>query len=400
MTPILPGIDRIHEGTRFRIKDQNKARIYHLICAAPGVTRKELISQTGMRPSTVSEMVQQLVADRLVVERGRRNVGMQGRPEVCLYANHHRLCVVALYVVSTELKAVMLGSDGMLFMHESRPLSTNTDNEGVLRAVRELVGRLVAQRPRGSKILGVSITVPGYVNVHTKTWYFAARWPRIRDLVFTTIENELNLPLVVNRALDAGLQHLMLRNPAYASGGTLLFHWGYGIGAAYAYDGVTVKTSFGSFCEIGHLSLYPDSGKVCTCGAIGCLETVAALWALIPGFRQTDQGVPEDELEFKRHFVDCSVEEYTSVRRAVEAIVQAIAILQTTFLPDRIVIYGPLLCHSSVYDLVVERVRCAVSPFAAERLHMEFMDTSFDGDVIGGASELFLPAFRDYLTAD
>ncbi len=398
--PILPGIDQVHEGTRFRLKDQKKAQIFHLICLAPGVTRKELIAQTGMRPSTVSEMVQQLVTDRLVKERGRRNFGVQGRPEVCLYANHHRLCVVALYVVSTELKAVLLGSDGVLFMQESWPLSSGTDNEGFLTATSQLVESLIAKRPRDSRILGVSITVPGYVNAHTKIWYFAARWPYIRDLTFATIETQFNLPLVVNRALDAGLQHLMLRNPAYASGGTLLFHWGYGIGAAYAYDGVTVKTSFGSFCEIGHVGFYPDSGKICTCGAVGCLETVAALWALIPDFRRTNEEVPEDELEFKKHFLECSVEEYTSVKTAVQAIVQAIALLQTTFLPDRIVIYGPLLCHCTVYDLVVEKVKRAVSPFAGARLHVEFMDTSFDGDVIGGASELFLPAFRAYLTAN
>lgn len=399
MAFLLPDLDHIHEGTRFRIKDQNKAEIYNRVCNASGITRKELIAQTGIRPSTVSEIVQQLLDDRLVAERGRRNDGMQGRPEVCLYPDYRRLCVIAFYVVSTELKVVMVWGNGSLSMQESRTLSTDTDNEGFLKVIRELSESFIALRPRGSEILGVSLAVPGYVNVHSKTWYYAARWPRIRDVAFREIESELGLPFVLNRALDAGLQYLILKNPRYASGGTLLFHWGYGIGAAYAYNGMTIKTSFGSFCEIGHLALYPESGRLCTCGAVGCLETVAALWALIPDFRRTDPTVPQEELEFKQYCDECSLDDHPAVERAVEAIVRAIAILQTTFLPDRIIIYGPLLCHARVFDVVVDRVRSIVSPFAAAKLNVEFMDTSFDGDVIGGASELFRLAFRSYLTA-
>jgi predicted NBD/HSP70 family sugar kinase len=396
---IFSGIDKIHEGTRYRIKDLNKAQIYETVCRHSVTSRKELVAETEIRPSTISDMVQQLITDGLVIESGRRNQGVMGRPEVNLYPNYNRLCAIALYIVSHEMKCELVNAGGKILASESRFLSPGTDNSVFLKVMHELIDSIALQVPPEGQALGVSVTLPGFVNGRTRTWGYAARWPKLHDVVFNDLERSVGLPIVANRALDAELQYLMLRNPRFTRGGTLLFHWGYGIGASYAFDGNIIKTSFGSFCEIGHLALYPDSGRKCTCGATGCVETVAALWALIPDFRRIDPDVPEEEREFEAYIHKHNIDDHESVKRATEAIGHAMAILQTTFLPDRIIVYGPMMSSSRIFNAVIERVKSVTSDFALKKLNIEFIDTTFEGDVVGGTSDLFRQAFRTYLTA-
>jgi transcriptional regulator of PTS gene len=221
----------------------------------------------------------------------------------------------------------------------------------------------------------------------------------LRNVTFDSIEQATGLPLIVNRSLDAELTYLMVNNPVYASGGTLILHWGYGIGAAYAYDGRIVKTSFGSFCEIGHLVLNPGNGTKCTCGAIGCLETSAALWALLPEFRRIDPDVPVDEIEFEKYISGKNIERYPFVTKAAEAMGHALAILQTVFLPDRIIVYGPLMSNPEIFKIMMKQAKIVGSNFAVKEINVECSGSNFEGDIIGGTSELFQKAFRLYLTS-
>lgn len=401
MGNIIVGIEQIHEGCRCRIKDQHKARIYSDICNAPeGITRKELVEKTGMRPSTISDMTNQLVADNLVREQGRKNEGMQGRPEILLHPNYQRIFALALYIVSRELKGVLVDAGGSFTIEESRTLSPKTNNSAFVKAIYGLIDSLYPRIPEGSELVGVSITLPGYLNLSTKTWSYVSRWPKVHNISFARVEEKIGLPVVVNRALDAELNYLINIKNQYASGGTLLFHWGYGIGASFAYDGVVMKTSIGSFCEVGHLVLYPESGKKCACGAIGCLETAAALWALIPELETKGLSFPEEEEEFENYFNSLKMQDHVSVKRAIDAVAQALSILQTIFLPDRIVTYGPLLSSKKIFSAVVKKMKQETPAFAAENLCIDFIDKTFEGDIIGGTTELFTPAFRKYLTAD
>ena len=183
---IFSCIDKIHEGTRYRIKDLNKAQIYDMICRRSVTSRKELVAETEIRPSTISEMVQQLITDGLVIEKGRRNHGVMGRPEVNLYPNYNRLCAIALYIVSHEMKCELVNGGGIILASESRFLSPETDNISFLKVMHELIDIIALQIPSEGQALGVSITLPGFVNSRTRTWGYAARWPKLHDVVFNS----------------------------------------------------------------------------------------------------------------------------------------------------------------------------------------------------------------------
>ena len=115
---MLTNIKTIHEGTRYRIKDREKSEVFHYICQNPGVTRKEIVNITRIRPSTVSKIMSELLSRNLVEEGANKNIGEKGRPEISLYSNFDRFLSIALYVVSQRIIGVLLNFNGDILIEE------------------------------------------------------------------------------------------------------------------------------------------------------------------------------------------------------------------------------------------------------------------------------------------
>lgn len=390
---------RVHEGTRYRLKDLEKAQIFQTISDAGTITRKEIAAQVRSRPTTVSNVVQELIADRLVVEGDVREPGRQGRPELFLHPNFDRFAAVSVYVVSREIKGAVIGLDGRTHAAADVELPPEAGNNLVCDTIVELVADLCSRRPPSSNVLGVGLSLTGSINVAEGRWMYTARWRNIADIDLGSIETRTGLPVLSNRFVDSRLEYLLLANPELAQGGTLLFHWGYGIGAAYAFDGRVLQASLGSFAEVGHWKIAGESSRGCLCGGSGCLESVAALWALSAGLRERYGEVPEDEAEFARFFQSHDLESDELVTTARSHVAVSLANLFMTLFPERVLVYGPFTSSQRAFDRLVEEVRSATAPFVRDRLSLRLQPAGLEGDMIGSIHLLFRDALRPLLIA-
>ena len=393
-------LQQLFEGPSYRAKDKQKAKLFHAICSSTGLTRKQLADQLTLRRTTVSHLVQQLLEDDLVREGKLRSNGRQGRPQIPLYPNFNRFTALALYFVSMELKGALLNSAYQVLAERSVTLSEQSDHAQLANRIVETAHELQQQVPAGSELLGCGITFPGYVDTYRRRWLFAARWPGLREFSATQIEPRLNLPLAFRRSLDAELDYLLGRYPEYRTGGTLLVHWGYGIGSSYAHDARIVQTTAGGFGEIGHVALCerPEAAR-CICGRTGCLETEAALWAVLPRLRESVPDLPHGEEEFSRAFLERNLAGHPQVKRAVDAFTRAMVVLYTLFAPERMVMYGPFIDSDEIYRTVTSSVHRALPEDSAELLTIERIRTTFAGDLFGATSGYFRDAYTRYLLA-
>ncbi len=278
---MLLNIDKIHEGSRYRIKDQEKAKIFQGLCISEANTRKAITHSLKLRPITVSKVIQELIEDHLVFEGASKERSSKGRPEIQLVPNYQRLSAIVIYVVSRELKGALVNLNEELLETQSVLLPIEADNTYVNDKIRDIVISLASKKAEGSQLIGIVATLPGTVNDTTGSWISSARWSKLDNLCLSSLTAEFGVPLVLHRSLDPELEFLLLKNPQYRKGGSLLFHWGYGIGSAFAFNGKVLKSSLGRFGEVGHWQVSPTSGKQCNCGFTGCLETEAALWAIL-----------------------------------------------------------------------------------------------------------------------
>ena len=388
-TPYRLDCDRITIANVSTKRDEHKRRIYGAIRENPGISRNRIARILRIRPSTVSDLVSQLISDTIVSERPLDAAQGLGRPEIPLHPVHSRFVIVGIHIVSKQLRAILMNSSETPLAEASLLLPDDIDNDGFVENVVEVVRYLVGKRPDYAEVIGVTLIVPGLVRFEPRVWVLTTRFPNIRNVSIDRLERALQLQVVFKRALDAGLQYLLLKNERYNDGGTVLLHWGYGIGAAYAYNGVIMESKKGSVLEIGHFRYNTAAAKRCVCGLTGCLETEAALWSLFPTLCETEGPISEDEDSREvaraiRHFVRSE-----AFGEVVTAISRAVANLYAVLSPERFLFVGPFTEQVDIIHTIRDTVLSMTMPSRADFFDIEPVAVEHGGETVAASETVF-----------
>jgi len=298
-----------------------------------------------------------------------------------------------------EIKGALINLGEDILAEETITLTAGADKRVLTRKISSMIRHLDLKKPAGSQILGAGASLPGTVNLPTRTWISSCRWPLLRNLSFDAIEDKSGQKLSVHKFLDSELEFLLINNPDYCQGGTILFHWGYGIGSAYANMGKVLRSTLGRFGEIGHWKVDDPFPRKCTCGLTGCLETKAALWALLPEIKKTYPDTPEDENEFRDFFQENRLEQLPLMENAIESIVLALTNLCKIFFPDRILIISPFTNCKSILTRLQKGLLNNIPDFARETVSLINLNEGFRGEIYGSTYSLFHSTLRNALIA-
>ena len=290
-----------------------------------------------------------------------------------------------------------MNSSGTSLAEASLLLPNDIDNDRFIENVAEVVHYLVGKRPDYAEVIGVTLIVPGLVRFEPRVWVLTTRFPNIRNVSIDRLEHALQLHVVFKRALDTGLQYLLLKNERYNDGGTVLFHWGYGIGAAYAYNGTIMESKKGAVLEIGHFRYNTTVTKECVCGLTGCLETEAALWALFPTLCESAGPLSEDEDSREvaraiRHFVRSEAFE-----EVVTAISRAVANLYAILNPDRFLFIGPFTEQADIIHTIRDKVLSMTMPSRADFFDIEPVVVEHGGETVAASEGVFRSRLEQFL---
>jgi predicted NBD/HSP70 family sugar kinase len=390
--PLLASIDRVHEGRPHRVKDEEKARLYRAVCMGRSPTRQSLARSLSLRPSSVSDAMQELVDDGLVVESTAPRRGRSGRPRSILAPRGDRFTAISLYVDSRELKAALVTPAEEALVEEARSLPADAGNAEIARAMLGLLGSLSRRVPDGSACVGAGISLVGTVNPRTRAWVSAARWPRLAGLDLSAVGRKAGLPLLIRRANEAELEYYLDGTPGARAGGTLLLHWGFGVGSAMAHQGTLLTSTLGRFGEIGHTRLATGSTARCLCGRTGCVETEAALWALLPRLRGKLGDLPEDEKELAPLLGDPRLLRLPEMRRAMGAIREALLVLCMVFYPDTVLLSGPFTENRAIFRSISDGIQESLPAYARGSIGISALPGGMPGCRRGGANPLFREA--------
>ena len=393
-SPLLATIERVHEGGPHRIKDREKARLYREICRGRSPTRKNMARLLDIRPSSVSEAVQELVDDGLVEETQAQIRGRTGRPRLILAPRADRLVAISLYTESRELKGVLVNLSGSVLAEVVRMVRPEARNREMSSVILDFLLGLAPKVPPGSELIGASLSLVGTVNARTRTWVGAARWPGLKNLDLSSLEQRLGLPVLLRRTNDTELEYVLECSPEYARASVLLFHWGFGIGTAMSYRGTLLASSIGRFGEIGHTRIGPPSEAPCLCGSRGCLETEAALWALLPRLRRRLGDLPEDEKELTPLLGNPRLLVLPEVERALRAVQSALFTLYRIFSPDAIMLSGPFPENKGVFRRLARDFSGSLPSYARRAVELSVIPGGLRGCRLGGANPLLRDALR------
>jgi transcriptional regulator of PTS gene len=334
----LPDVARFPEPAA-----RDRARVFAAI-AAGARSRPEIGERLGLRSTTTSRAVAELLSRRLLLEAQGEKQG-RGRPAATLLPNPRRLGASVIHVASRALVGVLLDLSGEVLERQVLAVDAAADNTAIGSALAGLAATLAGKAPRGMALAGTVVSASGIVDVRRRRWLVASRWPRMRDL---DIASTIAGPVEVVRQLDAELRTRALADPVTYAADTVLLHWGWGIGMAYAVGGQPFGVA-GPFGEIGHWRIDGLQARRCGCGHQGCLETAAALWSLLPALRARWPGLPEDEDALLLALRDLDLLAEPALRAAAHHVARALANLCRILFPVRIVVSSPLMGNAGFW---------------------------------------------------
>ena len=266
------------------VRDINQTVFLHLIRERQPISRADIAKATGLRPGTVSAIVNRLIRERLVYE-GVEGPSTGGRPPKYLYVNAESAYVLAVDVGVTETSYAVSDFNGRILMQKA--VVTRGAPESFLTSLaREIKTLIRAQYPR-ARFEAVGVSVPGLVDRADGSLITSPNlgWQAVP--VRALLEAELKLPVFVeNDANAAAFAELWYGPLDELSTRTLLCVLVVeGLGTGLIINGeLHVGTSIG-LGGFGHMTVDPN-GPPCSCGRRGCWETFASDRATVARYRE------------------------------------------------------------------------------------------------------------------
>lgn len=264
------------------LRAHNLGLVLRHVAASPlPVSRADVAAATGLTKATVSTLVDELIAARLLAEIGPAPRSGAGRPAVQLRLASHGPAGLGLEVNVDYLASCVVDLTGAVRHQEMR----HADQRGrkpkaILDDVVEMAdAALAAADAQGLTVAGSALAVPGLVTNGVVRFAPNLGWvdldvgAMLADRVppSLTVDNEANFAALGELEASAKTSPSFL----YISGEI-------GVGAGIVLDGRLFRGARGFAGELGHVTIRPD-GPRCHCGARGCLEAYANQEALLRG---------------------------------------------------------------------------------------------------------------------
>ncbi|MDR1625867.1 MAG: ROK family transcriptional regulator [Spirochaetia bacterium] len=340
-------IDGIKENFT-RQKDKQKAAIFAYISQNGPVARKDITTALHLRSTSVSMLVQELIDDGLVAEGQSLTRGRAGRPDIGLRIAEARLVAATIYVEGYKFIGSLVDMAGNILMQKSLKIPPQETNQTVLKKYKLMLGALKNAAPAKSECIGAGISAVGTIDEKNRTWVNADRWPKIKDLNVGIFENDIGIPIGLRRNLDIELEYMLEKKPECRTKSTILFHWGFGIGGAYAYQGKILDSPAGRYMDIGHTIVHSTSKKRCRCGLYGCLEAEAAIFGLLPLLQKRFPNLQEDSSDIDSILSDPQICTIPGINHAINTVGIFLSNLYKIFYPHRIFLVGPFARNPKV----------------------------------------------------
>ena len=372
-----------------REKDREKALVLKSILHGEDVTRKRIIQELSLRPSTVSKIIAELIEDGIVSESQNTVREGRGRPEAFLKVHPGRFWSISYSIMSVGLLGVAYDIEGRAAGKVEKRLSTDLDAERMIGILDDATADLSESVPRESEFLGFGLALPGLLDRKRNTWRTVSRFPNLKHLSFERIRKGRDGIISIERNIDALLRYYLLTVPEYGRGTTLLLHWGYGIAVSCAMEGTILQAPNGLFGEIGHWDVDVSSERT-----KGYLEEKAALSEVL-----TKQGwrddIDESDIESLVSDGIFPAEELARIREMMQKVTKN---LYLTFFPDRFLILSPFVSPEMSRELEASLKR-QLPDFVDPAPRVTVLTYGEQGESVGIANTVFSASLREYLKA-
>jgi N-acetylglucosamine repressor len=247
------------------------------------ISRLDLGEATGLAPSSVTRLLQEL-AELGLVRETLKGESSGGRQPLLVEPNSEAGLVISLDLSGPHLRGGIFDAANHLVCVTDQPFD-GLGPEAITKQLLQMINHLLKDPAAQSHpLLGIGVSQPGLIDVKKGVISEASNL-HLRDFPLRQIlEGEFGLPVYIEH--DGSVAALA---EYYYGAGRGLDYFLYilvstGIGSGIITEGKIYRGETGKSGEFGHVIVEPG-GTLCVCGKRGCLEAVASGPAILASAR-------------------------------------------------------------------------------------------------------------------
>lgn len=250
-----------------------KRRILGLCINDGDFSLADLSKELGTSIPTTTKLVEELLEDGLLEDRGKQGTNGGRRPSI------YGLNPSAGYFVGVDIRrkfisyAVIDFKGTTVTSHEHLPYSVQNSEESFVDMCRYIKESLAESNIAHEKVLAYGFNLTGRVN--NETGYCFSYFIGEDKPIASVLEKELDRPVFIENDSRAMTYGEYIAGTGNGEKNMLFLNVAWGLGMGMIMDGTLSYGKSGFSGEIGHFPLL-ENNTVCHCGKTGCLETGAS----------------------------------------------------------------------------------------------------------------------------
>jgi predicted NBD/HSP70 family sugar kinase len=256
-----------------------RGQVLSLIRDEGPMSRAELARRLDLSATTITRVVNELDAGKVLTEGQALAQAGAGRPANTLHIRADSCCVAAVQIGIGMVQLGIFNALGERLATDQFAYAVEDGADAMLHRVAEGLRALAQASGLAGSLSGIGVAVPGPVDAAGRRMLVSIRldW---RDVpVAETLETLTGIATTVEHNVRA----MALAEARYGQGKGLrsvaFVYLRSGLGAGLVVQGQPFSGGVHGAIEIGHLQVI-EGGVACVCGGRGCIETVMSETAL------------------------------------------------------------------------------------------------------------------------
>ncbi|MBZ9685976.1 ROK family transcriptional regulator [Clostridium estertheticum] len=260
-----------------RMKKINSLNVLKLIFEQEIISRKELSKFIGLTPSSITNIVKELMHDGFLIEEGLGD-SSGGRKPIMIKINPNVKYIIGIELNAQYIEGIMTNFMAKIIKKIIIPIDCEKDEDNIIGAILSIIYQLIDESkiPK-DKILGIGVAAPGPYD-HVKGVLLSP--PNLKNLSNTPIceiiNKATNIPTYLEKdTVAAALGEYLLGKGKNIQSLFVVNSMIIGVGGCLLIDGKIFHGFKDGAGDLGHMCI-DINGPKCSCGSYGCLESLSS----------------------------------------------------------------------------------------------------------------------------
>ena len=258
------------------------------------ISRADIAKITKMSATSITRITELLMNFQLVEETDFVASGTVGRKGINLQVVEDALITVGISIDSDFIDVCFLDFANRVIAQDRVCLDRrHYTSEEVVDIAYDIFVKLCERVPNArEQIKALGISCIGNVDYISGKVFFAPQFQWEEVELGRLASEKFNMSVFVDNDMKSSLVGLAHRKKGLRYEDVTYLSIGTGVGAAVMYEGKIVRGSDNAAGEVGHIIL-ESSGRLCDCGATGCVQTYLTKNSLIEQCQEKGKNIQD-----------------------------------------------------------------------------------------------------------